>query len=143
MAVGDVISGAAISQQYTFHGGSQVSVAVFRSTGATARIGLRDGATSPTSGIQLGSSGNLFQFYVGTTPSVLARLEANGRLVVGGSSAAATSGGIDMQATTFGFLGPRLTEAQRDALTAANGMVVWNTTAGKLQVYTGAWADLH
>ena len=37
-----------------------------------------------------------------------------------------------------------LTTTQRDALTAAAGMVVFNTTDTKLQVYTGAsWADLH
>jgi hypothetical protein len=37
-----------------------------------------------------------------------------------------------------------MTTTQRNALTAAAGMVVFNTTDTKLQVYTGsAWADLH
>ena len=37
-----------------------------------------------------------------------------------------------------------MTTTQRDALTAAAGMVVFNTTDTKLQVYTGStWADLH
>ena len=37
-----------------------------------------------------------------------------------------------------------MTTTVRDALTAAAGMVVFNTTDTKLQVYTGsAWADLH
>ena len=37
-----------------------------------------------------------------------------------------------------------MTTTERNALTAAAGMVVFNTTDTKLQVYTGsAWADLH
>ena len=37
-----------------------------------------------------------------------------------------------------------MTTTVRDALTATAGMVVFNTTDTKLQVYTGAtWADLH
>lgn len=37
-----------------------------------------------------------------------------------------------------------LTQAQRDALVAPDGAVIYNTTAAKLQVRSaGAWADLH
>lgn len=36
-----------------------------------------------------------------------------------------------------------LTTTARDALTAANGMIIYNTTTSKLQGYEGgAWADL-
>jgi hypothetical protein len=36
-----------------------------------------------------------------------------------------------------------LTTVQRDALTAANGMVIYNTTDNKFQGYeNGAWANL-
>jgi|TARA_R110000824_G_scaffold361578_1_gene549501 hypothetical protein len=36
-----------------------------------------------------------------------------------------------------------LTTTQRNALTAANGMVVYNTSDNKIQVYeNGAWANL-
>ncbi len=36
-----------------------------------------------------------------------------------------------------------LTTAERDALTAANGMVIYNTTDNKFQGYeNGAWANL-
>lgn len=39
---------------------------------------------------------------------------------------------------------PVLTTVQRDALTPANGMVVYNTTAGLFQGYAaGAWVNLH
>jgi hypothetical protein len=39
---------------------------------------------------------------------------------------------------------PQYTATQRDGLNAVAGTVVWNTTATKLQVYTGtAWENLH
>lgn len=42
-----------------------------------------------------------------------------------------------------GFLPPRLTTTERDALTAQNGMIIFNTTTGKLQGReAAAWVDL-
>lgn len=39
---------------------------------------------------------------------------------------------------------PNRTTTERNALTAANGMVIYNTTDNKLQVYAnGSWVDLH
>ena len=39
---------------------------------------------------------------------------------------------------------PSLTTTERNALTASNGMVVYNETTNKLQVYAGgSWPDLH
>lgn len=63
-----------------------------------------------------------------------------------GANAAVTnaSTGLEVQSTTKAFLPSRMTTTQRDALTALAGMVVWNTTTTKLQVYDGtAWTDLH
>ena len=42
------------------------------------------------------------------------------------------------------FKVPTLTTTERDALTAAKGMVIYNTTTDKLQVYAASsWTDLH
>ena len=39
---------------------------------------------------------------------------------------------------------PSLTPTERNALSASNGMVVYNETTNKLQVYAGgSWTDLH
>lgn len=39
---------------------------------------------------------------------------------------------------------PSRTTTQRNALTAANGMIIYNSTDSKIQVYAGgAWVDLH
>ena len=49
------------------------------------------------------------------------------------------------------FKAPMLTQAQIDALTVAEGLIVYNKTTGKFQGYaadanndsTAGWADLH
>lgn len=44
---------------------------------------------------------------------------------------------------TSSFTLPSLTTAERDALTAVNGMLIYNTSLNKLQGYEGgAWANL-
>ncbi len=53
-------------------------------------------------------------------------------------------GRVVMMGTTGYVKFHTLTSTQRDALTPEQGMVIFNTTATKLQVYNGlAWADLH
>lgn len=50
---------------------------------------------------------------------------------------------IKVNSTTGFAQVPSLTTAQRDALTAANGMLVYNTSDNKFQGYeNGAWANL-
>ena len=52
---------------------------------------------------------------------------------------------LDVTSTTQGFLPPRMTTAQRDAITSPTaGLVLYNSSTNKLQVRTNtAWADLH
>jgi hypothetical protein len=51
---------------------------------------------------------------------------------------------LDVASTTQGFLPPRMTTTQRDAISSpAAGLVIYNTTTSKLQVYTTSWTDLH
>jgi hypothetical protein len=51
---------------------------------------------------------------------------------------------VDITSTTKGFLPPRMTTTQRDAISSpAAGLVIYNTTTSKLQVYTTSWTDLH
>jgi len=52
---------------------------------------------------------------------------------------------LDVNSTTRGFLPPRMTGTQRDAISSpANGLMIYNTTTDKLQVRAaGAWVDLH
>jgi hypothetical protein len=51
---------------------------------------------------------------------------------------------LEVQSTTKGFLPPKMTTTQRDAITApAAGLMVYNTTTNKAQCYNGTtWNDL-
>lgn len=61
-----------------------------------------------------------------------------GSLGVGGQPAASAQ--ADIQSTTKGFLPPRMTTTQRDAISSpAAGLIIYNTTTNKLNVYTTAW----
>jgi hypothetical protein len=86
------------------------------------------------------------------------KLQVSGNAYVTGTTVlAATSGSVgvataspnasallDVSSTTKGFLPPRMTTTQRDAISSpAAGLVIYNTTDSKLQVYTTAWTDLH
>ncbi len=51
---------------------------------------------------------------------------------------------LEIESTTRAFVPSRMTSTQRDALTAIDGMVLYNTTTDKLQVRAAAtWIDLH
>ena len=44
---------------------------------------------------------------------------------------------LDVKSTSKGFLPPRMTQAQRDALTAVEGLIVYNTTTHKPNYFNG------
>ena len=69
----------------------------------------------------------------------------SGKLIVGASSAASPLAVLEASSTTQGFLPPRMTEAQRDAIISpAAGLMIWNTTDVKLQVYSGSlWVNMN
>jgi len=61
-----------------------------------------------------------------------------------GTATPATSAILEVASTTGAILFPRMTNTQRDALTAVDGMVIYSSTDSKLQVRAGgAWVDLH
>ena len=50
---------------------------------------------------------------------------------------------LEVTSTIKGFLPPRMTTAQRDAIgTPAAGLIIYNTTTAKLNVYTTAWEQI-
>ena len=66
------------------------------------------------------------------------RLMSDGRVGIGGVPA--TSAKLDVASTTGAFLLPRMTTAQRNALTGANGMVIYNTTTERTEyIENGSW----
>jgi len=57
-----------------------------------------------------------------------------------GTSSPAPTAILDVQSTTQGLRLPNMTTTQRDAITSpALGLLVYNTTTNKVNVYTGSW----
>lgn len=72
-----------------------------------------------------------------------------GNLLIGGTpgsddTVTNASVALEIKSTTKAFVPSRMTTTQRNALTAVEGMVIYDTTAQKLQVYDGTtWQNLH
>ena len=62
-----------------------------------------------------------------------------------GTATPDTKAALTVTSTTKGFLPPRMTGTQRDAITSPTaGLMIYNSTTNKLQVRTdAAWVDLH
>lgn len=66
----------------------------------------------------------------------------DGRVGIGATTPA-VSAKLEIASTTGALLLPRMTTVQRDALTAVNGMLIYNSTLNKFQGYeNGVWVSL-
>jgi hypothetical protein len=82
-----------------------------------------------------------------TSVGTLNSATVNGKVIVGASSEASSSAVLEASSTTQGFLPPRMTAPQRDAiLSKVAGLVVWCSgcgSNGELQVYNGTtWTNI-
>jgi hypothetical protein len=86
------------------------------------------------------ANGHLFKSAISGS-ATLARLDTGGSLSIGKSNTAAVASSIlELSSTTKGFLPPRMTTTQKNAISSpAAGLVVYDTTLNKLCVYTTAW----
>lgn len=87
------------------------------------------------------NSSNVTEAEIFSKPSGLC---INNKVAVG-TSTPNTSAALDVTSTSGGILFPRMTTAQRDAISLPeNGLVIYNTTTNKLQVRAASvWVDLH
>lgn len=114
-------------ENYNTGAGSQSAAHVFQGVGTSWNLGNDFGLNAGHNFfIQDGNSGNL-RFFA----------NVNG-VSVGGSTVEATEI-LRADSTTGGFLPPRMTTVQRDAMGGKNaGLIIYNTTASALQVWNGA-----
>ena len=71
-------------------------------------------------------------------------LIAETQIMVGQNATPASSAALEISSTTGALLMPRMTTAQRDALTGVNGMLIYNTSTSRFEGYcVGAWVSLH
>jgi len=131
-----------------FHTGS-AWVYIINASGST--LPVANGGTGSTTGSITGTSALTFAAGgtnqdVTITPTGTGNTVLNGDAVVGTASPNA-SAVLEAASTTKGFLPPRMTQDQRNAIVSpAAGLMVWCTncgTAGELQVYNGTtWTNL-
>lgn len=133
-----------------------VRIAVRHYTKATSAFGIlygiSDGAANSLAiggGTGAVTAATVVNIYAAATVSTLtgtlmARVTTSGMRIESGVTANAVASSIlDLVSTTKGFLPPRMTGTQRDAISApAAGLVVYNTTTNKLNVYTTAWEQV-
>ncbi len=68
------------------------------------------------------------------------RIAADGSVGIGTAGSPATSALLDLTSTTGALLVSRMTTVQRDALTAVNGMIIYNSTTNAFNFYeNGFW----
>jgi hypothetical protein len=83
-----------------------------------------------------------YVWYNGLAGTRRMTIDALGHVSIG-TSAPDASSALRVDSTNGAFLPPRMTEAQRDALTAIDGMIVYNSTTGALNYRkAGAWVAI-
>ena len=76
-------------------------------------------------------------------PNLIRTFAGEDRVGVG-NVPTSTSAVLSVNSTTKGFLPPRMTTTEQNAISSPdNGLVIYNTTTNKLMVYNGAWTALH
>ena len=92
----------------------------------------------------ISGQGNGSIYVKGTGQSLYESLDSTGHLIsYSGSAAKSASALLDLQSTTSGFLGPRMTQTQRDAIASpATGLLIYqtNNTPGFYYYNGAAWA---
>lgn len=140
-------SGATYANQTMYlQGNSSTGTGRVRVEGNTAAIQLYQGASG---GWTFQCPGNKNLYFTNDSASVVVWTQAatpeyrhKGTMSLGGSVAAPASGAsLDLAHTDKAFMPNRLTTAQRDALTPAAGMVVFNTDNDRLEEYNGTRWD--
>lgn len=67
-----------------------------------------------------------------------------GNLHVSASGSRDAAAAVQIDSTTKGLLLPRMTSTQRDAISSPPaGLLIYNTTTTKLEVYNGSWTAVH
>lgn len=93
-------------------------------------------------GVNINTSANLQFGNILYGPSFFS--QSTGATTLGAQAAADASALLDIRSTTRGFLPPRMTTTQKNAISSpASGLVVYDSTTNKLCCYNGStWNDL-
>jgi hypothetical protein len=117
----------------------------FDSTSNTLKLSQNGGAffdvLTSSSGITGSGLAGQVTFFTGTTTVTgdnLLYWDNTAKSLGVGTNAPDASARIDVTSTTTGFLGPRMTTLQRDAIASpAQGLLIYNTTTNQYEYYDG------
>jgi len=129
-------SGTAVHNQFVFNG-------TFNQTGGangiTRAIYLNQTLTAVADMrlLEIAANGSNTKGVYQTGASVVNNFV--GGTMFGSTSAPSAVAAIEVSSTTKGVLLPRMTTTERDAISAVAGLLIYNTTTGKLNIYTTAW----
>ena len=117
-----------------------------QNTTGNAATATTAGNITATSNSTLTSLPNLES--VGTIASLsTGEITNSGKVIVGASSETSPSAVLEASSTTQGFLPPRMTKAQRDAINSpATGLMIWcsDNFGGEIEVYNGrGWVNMN
>jgi hypothetical protein len=94
------------------------------------------------------STGSILQYNTSTSEiyssNTLTSATITDKLIVGSSTPTATSAAFEVNSTSKGFLPPRMTNAERDAISNPDtGLMIWNITENELNVFNGLlWINM-
>jgi hypothetical protein len=136
--------------------GANASVTIDKTGGGTAVMRLREvgGAVDQSWLFQCDAGAGLFsirdetnalspfKLYPNSPANSFVIRYTNGRIGIG-TAAPATSAKMELVSTVGALLLPRMTTAQRNALTAVNGMILYDSTVGAVYAREGgAWVNI-
>lgn len=109
-------------------------------------LGLAGGDAVGTAGAANGGALNIDGGQAingGTTGAIQLAGAVDGPVRIGGTAAPGVSVALDLQSTTRVLVLNRLTTTQRDVLTPINGMIIYNTTVARVQIYENSgWTNI-
>jgi hypothetical protein len=134
--------GSTLPLQVTATGTNNAGIAIYANgTGNAGFDFYRNASFKFNVGVD---SGNNFSWYNAGFAgySFVIQGDSTGRIVFGGTTGSA-SAQVSVDSTTRGFLPPRMTTTQKNAIaTPAAGLMVYDSTLNKLCVYTTAWETI-
>lgn len=109
------------------------------SSGATGFMNINPTLTNISGGYDVFScpTSNSAMKFINQSGSSTKNIFA-GNTMFGSTSDPSSVAAVEISSTTKGFLLPRMTTTQRDAITAVAGLLIFNTTTTKMECYDGS-----
>jgi len=129
-----------------YNGNANITSLIYKAGSSFATVADRNATVienTEIEGIKLHtiSSGSTIRLFQYNTERL--RIDANGSVGINTATSNDVSAILQANSTTKGFAPPRMTTAQRDAISAPlEGLIIYNLTTHKLNVFTTVWEQI-